>query len=99
VRYNLEWDPGKARENLRKHRVSFEHAAELFLDPLAVSALDEDHSEDEERWVTIGSDSRGRVLVLIHTFAEVSPGEAKIRMISARKATKSETRQDEDIER
>jgi len=49
LRYNFEWDPIKAKENLRKHRVGFERATELFLDPLAVSAFDQEHSETEER--------------------------------------------------
>ena len=99
LRYTFEWDPVKARENLRKHAISFERAAELFLDPLAVSVLDQEHSEAEERWVTIGRDTHGRVLVLVHTFTEVAAEEWKIRIISARKATKRETRQYEEIER
>ena len=48
MRYTFEWDPVKAKENLRKHGTSFEDAAELFLDPFAVSILDEEHSEEEE---------------------------------------------------
>jgi uncharacterized DUF497 family protein len=99
LRYTFEWDPIKAKENLRKHGISFERAAELFLDPLAVSMLDEEHSEAEERWVSIGRDSHGRVLVLVHTFSDVSAQEWKVRMISVRKATKREVRQYEDIAR
>lgn len=98
LRYTFEWDPIKARENRRKHRVSFDHAAEVFLDPLALSALDEEHSEHEERWVSVGRDRRGRALIIIHTFLEVSAGECKIRIISARKANKRETQQYEGIE-
>jgi uncharacterized protein len=93
LRYTFEWDPVKARENLRKHRISFDRAAEVFLDPLAVSIFDEEHSEMEERWVTIGRDRRGRLLVLAHTFLELSQQEWKARIISARKATKRETGQ------
>lgn len=55
MRYTFEWDPRKAKENLRKHRVSFDRAAELFRDPVAISLADEEHSETEERWVTIGA--------------------------------------------
>ena len=91
--YTFEWDPIKARENLRRHRISFERAADVFLDRWAISAFDQEHSEDEERWVTIGKDIEGRPLVLVHTFLEVSAEECKIRIISARKATKPETRQ------
>ncbi len=48
LRYTFEWDPVKGKENLHRHKISFERAAELFLDPLAVSALDPEHSEAEE---------------------------------------------------
>ena len=93
MRYTFEWDPMKARENLRKHGISFECAAEIFLDPLAISVLDQEHSDEEIRWVTIGRDSPGSVLVLVHTFSEVSPEECGIRVISARKADKREATQ------
>ena len=61
MRYNFEWDPIKAKKNWQKHRVSFERAAEVFLDPHAVSIFDEDHSSDEERWITMGMDRKGAV--------------------------------------
>jgi len=92
LRYTFEWDPIKAMENVKKHRISFDRAAEIILDPLAVSIPEEEHSEDEERWVSIGKDRRGSVLVLIHTFLEVSTEECRIRLISARKANKRETK-------
>jgi uncharacterized protein len=60
LRYTFEWDPIKAKENLRKHRISFDRAAEVFLDPRAISISDEEHSEHEERWVSLGKDRRGR---------------------------------------
>jgi uncharacterized protein len=69
----------------------------LFRDPVAISLADEEHSEMEERWVTIRRDSHGRVLVLVHTFSKISAEEWKIRIISARKATKRETRQYEQL--
>ncbi len=97
MRYTFEWDPIKANENLRKHRISFDRAAEVFLDPLAISIFDEEHSEPEERWVSLGKDRSGSILILIHTFLEISAGECKIRIISARKANKRETRQYEEI--
>lgn len=93
MRYTFEWDPIKAKTNLRKHRVSFDRAAEVLTDSLAISIADEEHSKREERWVTLGKDRRGSVLVLIHTFLEVSAEECKIRIISARKAGKRETKQ------
>ena len=96
MRYTFEWDPVKAKENLRKHRISFDRAAEIILDPLAVSIRDEEHSEDEERWVSMGKDRSGSLLILIHTFSEVAAEESRIRIISARKADKRETRQYEE---
>ena len=96
MRYTFEWDRIKAKENLRKHRISFDRAAEVFLDPLAISIFDEEHSEHEERWISVGKDRNGSVLVLIHTFSEVATDECKIRIISARKANKRETRQYEE---
>lgn len=99
MRYTFEWDSNKARENLRKHKVSFDRAAEVFVDPLAISIVDEEHSEEEERWVSLGMDRRGSILVLIHTFSEVSTDESRIRIISARKATKREARHYKEIGR
>jgi hypothetical protein len=96
LRYTFEWDPVKAKQNLKKHRISFDRAAELVLDPLAVSIFDEEHSEDEERWVTLGKDRQGRVLILVHTFLEISAEECRVRIISARKATGREIRQYEE---
>jgi len=96
TRYTFEWDPIKAGQNLRKHGISFDRAAEVFLDPLAISIFDEEHSEREERWVTLGKDKRGIVLVLIHTLWEVAVGECKLRIISARKASRRETEQYEE---
>jgi uncharacterized DUF497 family protein len=98
LRYTCEWDPIKAKENLRKHRISFDRAAEVILDPLAIAIIDEEHSEHEERWVSIGKDRRGSLLILIHTFLEVSPEECRIRIISARKANKREIRQYEETQ-
>lgn len=93
MHYNFEWDPGKAKQNLEKHKVRFEWAAEIFLDPFAVSIYDEDHSTDEDRWVTMGKDRAGRLLVAIHTFSSKSKGPCLIRMISAWIATKNEVKQ------
>jgi hypothetical protein len=93
VRDIFEWGPRKANENLRKHGIGFERAAELFLDPLARSVADEEHSDAEKRWVTMGRDGRHALLVLVHTFAEISPEEARVRLISARRPTKREAKQ------
>lgn len=63
--YEFEWDPEKARANQHKHGVPFEEAATVFLDPRAVSLYDEEHSEQEDRWITLGFASTGRILVVI----------------------------------
>jgi len=66
--YQFEWDPAKARQNLREHRVSFERAATVFVDPEALSEVDNEHGQREERWVTLGLDRTGVLLVVSHTF-------------------------------
>lgn len=94
--FKFEWDPEKASSNLAKHGVAFPVAASVFLDPLAVSVLDEEHSESEKRWVTLGLSTTSHLLVVIHTFDEVDAFSAKIRIISARRATSSEMRDYEE---
>jgi len=86
-----EWDPKKAKANLRKHGVSFEEAATIFLDPFAVTYPDPDHSDEETREITIGRSARHRVVFLSHT----RRGE-RTRLISGRKATKRERKQYEE---
>jgi uncharacterized protein len=91
--FDFEWDPAKARENAKKHKVTFERATAVFLDHAALSRYDDDHSQEEVRWVTLGLDRQGIPLVVCHTFHEESDDSARIRVISARKATKAESRQ------
>jgi uncharacterized DUF497 family protein len=93
VEFDFEWDPKKAKSNKQKHRVSFEEAAAVFRDPEAVSIYDEEHSEPEDRWITLGLSEGGGVLVVCHTFDQVDPNTARIRIISSRKATRRETKQ------
>jgi hypothetical protein len=68
MKYEFDWDPVKARQNLQKHGVSFERAARIFLDPFAISIFDDDHSESEDRWITIGVEANEVLLIVIHTF-------------------------------
>ena len=82
-----EWDDQKAISNLEKHEVSFEEATTVFLDRLALSILDPDHTEDEERWVTTGFSSRQRCLQVWHTYR----GNV-IRIIGVRVAAPAERR-------
>ena len=96
MEYTFEWDPEKARENLRKHGISFEHAATVMQDLLALSIYDDSHSSGEEdRWITMGR-AGNDLVVMVHTFREVSPDGAVVRIISARRATKNEQRQYEE---
>ncbi len=90
MNYNFEWDPNKAKSNLSKHKISFEIATSVFKDKNAISVFDENHSEDEERWATIGLDVKTRTLVVIHTYISLDNNNYNIRVISARKATKQE---------
>jgi len=90
--YHFSWDPLKARQNVRKHGVAFDRAGTIFQDPEALSEFDESHSQREDRWITLGLDSAGTLLVVCHTYEETSEMSAKIRIISARKPTKNETR-------
>ena len=81
----IEWDPKKAKRNLKKHGVAFEEAATAMSDPMTVTGADPDHSTYEERYITFGVSARNRLLVVSHT----EEGET-IRLISARKASKGE---------
>lgn len=83
------WDRRKNRANIKKYRVSFEEAETVFKDENAIHYFDPDHSEDENRFILLGLSARLRVLVVCHCFRE---SELVIRIISARRADKSEGR-------
>jgi hypothetical protein len=87
---NYEWDPTKAATNLAKHGVSFADAVAVFADPFARTIADD--FTDEERFVTIGLDAFGQILVVVYTWR----GHDTIRVISARKATRHERKYYED---
>lgn len=87
---HFEWDPAKARENLRKHGVSFDEARTVFADDQAILLDDPDHSADEDRFALLGLSAPLRVLVVAHCYRE---GDTVIRVIAARKATRSERAQ------
>jgi uncharacterized DUF497 family protein len=82
---DFEWDPTKAAGNISKHGVSFDEAASAFLDPLAVSGPDPDHSVGESRYITFGMSRLGRLLAVSHGYR---PGA--IRIINARRVTRHE---------
>jgi uncharacterized DUF497 family protein len=81
----FEWDPPKARANLRRHRVAFQEAATVLRDSLAITIFDPDHSKEEDRYITIGASARGRILMVAHT----DRGD-RTRIISARELTRAE---------
>jgi len=62
LNYDFEWDHNKAKLNIKKHKISFEDAAEVFLDPLAVSLFDDQHNSKEDRWVTVGKNTNDQIL-------------------------------------
>ena len=90
---DFEWDPAKAQANLAKHGVSFAQAATVLADPLALTVFDAEHSQSEERWFTLGLSSQGRLLAVAHTYTVTGTDSARVRIISAREATRSERQQ------
>lgn len=86
--YQFEWDAEKAEANERKHGVTFDEAITAFSDPLSMLLPDPDHSIDEQRYLVLGTSTRGRLLVVAVT--ERTP---RTRLISARRATRKERSQ------
>ncbi len=84
----FEWEPDKAARNLRKHTVSFQEAATVFGDETGATVYDPDHSDEEDRFLTIGYSNRGRLLIVSHT-----DRDNRIRIISARLLKPVERRQ------
>jgi len=85
----FEWNLAKAKANLRKHGIAFEEAATVFFDDCAVEFYDDSHSDLEDRMLLLGLSSRLRLLLVCHCYRE---SDSIIRIISARKATKNESR-------
>jgi uncharacterized DUF497 family protein len=90
--FDFEWDPAKALSNLRKHGIAFDQATTVFLDPLALTVYDAVNSLEEERWFTLGFDAGGKLLAVAHTYQSSGPDRARVRIISAREATRRERR-------
>jgi hypothetical protein len=87
---SFEWEDHKAKENLKKHDVSFEEAQTVFFDEMAIQFWDESHSNEEDRFLMLGLSSKFRILLVVHCFRQ---SDSTIRIISARKATKKEMKQ------
>jgi hypothetical protein len=89
----FEWDSRKARRNEQKHRVGFDEASTVFADTLSITIPDPMHSDDEDRWVTMGLSHRQRLLVVVHTEKDE---QQVVRIISARPADPDERREYEE---
>ncbi len=87
----FEWDSDKADRNLREHGVSFDDATTVFRDRLSITITDPDHSASEHRFIDIGMSHRGELLVVSYT-----ERSDRIRIISARRATRAERRNYEE---
>lgn len=87
----FEWDDDKAESNVRKHGIEFTEAITVFGDPLAMTGYDPYHSDEEDRYITMGLSVTGRLIIVSHT----DRGE-KVRIISAREATRGERKDYED---
>jgi hypothetical protein len=90
--FEFEWDDAKAVANLRKHAVSFELASTVFRDVRLLTVADLEHSENEDRWFSIGCASNGAILSVAYLWLEPADAATNIRLISARAATKTEIR-------
>lgn len=90
----FEWHPGKAAANLSKHRISFEEAITVFADPLARIHVDPDHSEGDDRKIIVGHSNQGKLLLVAFT-----ERQARIRLISARRATRQERKDYEESQK
>jgi hypothetical protein len=88
---DFEWDPGKAETNLRKHEVAFTEAGTVFGDDLAITVPDPDHSDEEDRYITIGWSNQRRLLMVSHT-----DRDEIIRIISAPQSTEAERKEYEE---
>jgi uncharacterized DUF497 family protein len=87
----FEWDDAKDESNERKHGVAFAEAMTIFADPLSLTGYDPAHSDDEDRYITMGTSAAGRLLIVSHT-----DRSDNVRIISAREASRRERRDYED---
>jgi uncharacterized DUF497 family protein len=85
----FEWDPNKEAINIKKHGITFEQAAYVFADKFSLNMFDDEHSDQEDRWLILGKSNNAMILLVVHTFRN-SNNEETTRIISARKATKNE---------
>jgi uncharacterized DUF497 family protein len=86
----IVWDEAKNKENIRNHKISFEEAETVFYDPNGKIIHDPDHSKEEDRFIILGLSKMLNLLVVCHCYRE---NDEEIRIITARKATKKETKE------
>jgi len=97
--YEFLWDPAKARSNARKHDVTFDQAATVFLDALALTVYDEPNSHDEERWFTLGFDATGKLLAVrtrTKSWGRRMPGYALFQRVRRPDASETPTKTNRD---
>jgi uncharacterized DUF497 family protein len=93
MQIDFDWDPAKAARNASKHGTTFEDAMPVFRDPHALTIFDAEHSVGEERCITLGAIGGGKLLVVVHSWRGIALDRAAVRIVSARRPTKSEARQ------
>jgi hypothetical protein len=91
--FNSSGTRSRLRKNIRKHRVPFDLASTVFQDARLLTVADLEHSEEEERWFSVGCAASGAILSVVYLWSEGDPNVTKIRLISARSASRNERRQ------
>ena len=91
--FQFEWDEAKADTNSQKHGVTFELASTVFFDPNLLTVADVEHSQTEERWFSIGIANNGVLLSVVYLWSDADPAAIKVRLISARRASHTESGQ------
>jgi uncharacterized protein len=94
--FQFEWDEEKAGSNARKHGVTFEMASTVFHDPHLLTVADLEHSDNEDRWFSVGCASNGAILTVVYLWSDADPHATKVRLISARRATSTEIDQHQE---
>ena len=90
MEYKFRWDETKEKSNLLKHGIEFEEAQSVFFDEFYQSYPDEEHSDEDERYLSFGYSDRSRLLVVVHTYDEIDINLVLVRIISCRKVTRTE---------
>jgi len=93
----FDWDENKDAINIKKHKISFKEAVEIFDDPLHISLLDKRFDYFDERWISIGTTQKGDIIVVGHLYRLSENADEVIKIITARKATRKEREQYETI--